>query len=425
MRIGVPRSMICRIHRGAREIGGSCVELEAAGKRLVLDVGRPLTAAMDVILPLPKIAGLAEGHDSVVGVVISHGHPDHWGLASQLHPRTQVFTGAATERILREAAYWTRAGIDLRVTRHLAHRVPLQLGPFRITPYLADHSAFDAYSLLVEADGRRLFYTADVRGHGRKNTFEQQLDDPPDNVDVVLMEGTRILPSAADPALDLAPTESDVEDRCVELFGETDGIVLACFSPQNIDRLVSLCRAAKRTRRLLVMDLYTAGIARATGRPHTIPQADWDGVRVFVPQSQRIRIKRTGEVDRAERIRLRRVFPDQLAVQRNSLVLGFRGSMCGDVARAGCLAGARAIWSMWRGYLDQPSGQDLARWLAERSIPLHLVHSSEHATPVDLMRLATALRCQRVVPIHTAAPLEYGDVFEGVELRQDGEWWPV
>ena len=32
---------IC-IHRGTREIGGTCVEIESQGKRLVLDVGLPL-----------------------------------------------------------------------------------------------------------------------------------------------------------------------------------------------------------------------------------------------------------------------------------------------------------------------------------------------------------------------------------------------
>ena len=31
----------------------------------------------------------------------------------------------------------------------------LVIGPFRITPYLMDHSAYDAHALLVEADQRR------------------------------------------------------------------------------------------------------------------------------------------------------------------------------------------------------------------------------------------------------------------------------
>ena len=38
------QAMRLRIHRGAKEIGGTCIEVEAAGKRLVLDAGLPLDA---------------------------------------------------------------------------------------------------------------------------------------------------------------------------------------------------------------------------------------------------------------------------------------------------------------------------------------------------------------------------------------------
>lgn len=70
---------------------------------------------------------------------------------------------------------------------------PFEVGPFRITPYLMDHSAYDAHGLLVEAAGKRLFYSGDFRGHGRKaKMFEQFLADPPPDVDLLLMEGTTL-----------------------------------------------------------------------------------------------------------------------------------------------------------------------------------------------------------------------------------------
>jgi ribonuclease J len=47
--------MRVRIYRGTREIGGNCVELDAAGKRLVLDVGRPLWADAGQEVPLPPV----------------------------------------------------------------------------------------------------------------------------------------------------------------------------------------------------------------------------------------------------------------------------------------------------------------------------------------------------------------------------------
>ena len=53
----------------------------------------------------------------------------------------------------------------LRARSHLRDLVPLRLGPFTVTPYLVDHSAFDSYAVLVEVAGRRLFYSGDVRAH--------------------------------------------------------------------------------------------------------------------------------------------------------------------------------------------------------------------------------------------------------------------
>lgn len=101
-------------------------------------------------------------------------------------------------------------------------------------------------------------------------------------------------------------------------------------SPQNVDRLVSLYRAAQRSGRLFVMDLYAATVARATGR-RTIPQADWPGCRVYVPNSQRIAVKRSGESERIGWVRPHRIFTDDLADRAAELVLTFRGSMLREI----------------------------------------------------------------------------------------------
>ena len=39
--------MRARIHRGTQEIGGTCIELEASGRHIALDVGLPLDAGED------------------------------------------------------------------------------------------------------------------------------------------------------------------------------------------------------------------------------------------------------------------------------------------------------------------------------------------------------------------------------------------
>ena len=408
------------IHRGAQEVGGSCVELEAAGKRLVLDIGRPLNSDLTVEVPLPPVRGLVTGDRSLVGVVLSHGHPDHYGLIPAIHPSVPVFIGEATQRILRDAMVFTPGGADLPAAGHLRDRAPVRLGPFTLTPYLMDHSALDAYAILVEADGQRVLYSGDLRAHGRKaKLFERLVREPPAHVDVLLLEGTKVTPDARSRGL----TEREVEDACVKLFRATTGVVLACYSPQNIDRMVTMHRAALRSGRTLALDLYAAGIARATGRPQSIPQGGWDSVYTYVPFNQRVRVKQAGEFHRISAIRHRRLFPEDLAARTRELVVTFRGSMASELEATGCLDGAGALWSMWPGYLDEPSGVKLRRWLADHNIPLTLLHSSGHAAVPDLQHLASAVGARQVVPMHTAHPGFFEDLFDNVHVREDGQWW--
>jgi ribonuclease J len=414
--------VLARIHRGSSEVGGSCVELEADGYRLVLDIGLPLSAKPGESVVLPQIAGLADGDRSLVGVVLSHAHPDHYGLVGGVGENVPIYAGLATARILREAAFFTRSGADLRLAGELKDKRPLHLGPFTVTPYLVDHSAFDAYALLVEADGRRLFYTGDIRFHGRKaRTVERLLASPPKGVHVLLMEGTRVGSSSAARYLS---SEKEVEEEACRFFSETKGVALCMYSPQNVDRLVSLFKAAYDAKRTFVYDLYAASVARATRKPK-IPQPEWPEVRVYVPNAQRVKVKETAEFDRVNEIRDARIFPDELAREPSRFALLYRASMGPELERAGCLEGARALWSQWEGYLAEPSGKRAKEWLDVRKIPLEVIHTSGHATVDDLRRLADAFAGARLVPIHTDHPEQFAVEFGRAEPHDDGEWWPV
>lgn len=416
--------MRARIHRGAAEVGGNCVELETGGTRLVLDVGWPITAADGEDVALPDVAGLADGHDpSLLGVVISHPHPDHYGLLPKVGASVPVYIGEAASQILSEAAFFSPSGIRLQPSGYLRHRQAFDIGGFRITPFLNDHSAFDAYSLLIEADGRRLFYTGDIRARGRKaGIFEELLREAPEHIDVLLMEGTHVREDSD--GSERGPSERDVEDACVDTCKETRGMVLAMFSPQNIDRLVTMYRACLRSGRDLVVDLYTAAIAAATGRD-TIPRADWDRVRVYLPRSQKAKVIRGQAFDRTEAVRQRRIYAEELVARRRELVMLFRASMSRELEEIGCLEGARCIWSMWPGYLRGPSGERLRAWLDRLGIPVLIHHASGHAYIPDLQRLVRALAPSRVVPIHSFAGDRFGNFFPRVEQRRDGEWWEV
>lgn len=95
------------IHRGTKEIGGNCIEVESSGKHILLDLGMPLTAADPDQIALPDVAGLKEGNNpDFLGIVISHPHQDHYGLLPWVHSDTQIFIGREAHLML-EAAVTT------------------------------------------------------------------------------------------------------------------------------------------------------------------------------------------------------------------------------------------------------------------------------------------------------------------------------
>lgn len=413
--------MKVRIHRGAHEIGGNCIEVASRTDRIVLDLGRPLSAGWDDDVPLPDVAGLAGGDPTLRGVVLSHPHLDHYGLTAQLGADVPVYMGAEAERVLQAATFFSPISRAPQLAGHLSDRAPFHLGPFTITPYLIDHSAFDAYSLLVEADGRRLFYSGDLRAHGRKGGLFERLVAHPPTADVLLMEGTNV---RADGRASAPSSERSVEHDLIERFTATEGMVAMFSSAQNIDRLVTAYRAAVQAGRTLVVDLYTATVAAATGRA-SIPQPGFPRLAVYVPQRQRVRVKESEEFDRVKEIRDVRVFQEDLLREPQRYVFLGASSAAGELLRGGVLAGGAVVWSLWHGYLTQPSGQRLVQLLQHAGVPLYEHHTSGHATLADLQRLASAFGSARLVPIHSEATDRFGDYFVSVEPHADGTWWEV
>src|SRR6185436_1916153 len=129
-----------------------------------------------------------------------------------------------------------------------------------------------------------------------------------------------------------------------------------------------------RSGRQLVLDLYGATIAAATGNPR-IPKVGFDHLLVYVPLRQRLQVKASGEFNRVSSIRTARIFPEELADRATTLVLTFRASMMREIEAARCLRGAVAIWSMWPGYLDHPVQESLLRFLERHEIPLVVHHA--------------------------------------------------
>jgi ribonuclease J len=224
------------VHRGTQQIGGSCIETaHPDGDRLILNAGRPLDAPEGATGLLP--ASLDRTRPATV--LISHPHQDHWGLVEELPASWPIWTGSGSAKLIAVTGDVMRRPLTRTFEKWDSRSGPFAIGPFTVTPILTDHSAFDAYMLLVEAAGKRLLYTGDFRRHGRKSALVDRLmAHPPANIDVLLTEGTNL---GSD-----KPVKSDdeIEHDFVELFERTKGRVFVSWSGQNIDRTVTIYRAA-------------------------------------------------------------------------------------------------------------------------------------------------------------------------------------
>lgn len=410
--------MKVRIHRGAAEIGGSCIEVESAVQRILLDVGMPL-AASDDSRPLVPLVNSA----SLRGIAISHPHQDHYGLLPWMPVGVPVALGIAARSILKAASPFTRHPPLNLDGPNLVDRQPVNLGPFRITPYLVDHSAYDSYALLIEADGKRLFYSGDMRMHGRKaQLMDKLMAAGPRDVDVLLLEGTTLgRGDSSTPSL----SEADLEAAFQDTFNRTAGLALVQTSPQNIDRMVTIYRACLKSGRNLVFDLYAALILEATGNP-AIPQSHWKQINLAIPNRQRVQIKTNGWFDALSRHCANRLYlRKDIARNPRKYVLLFRSVWMSDLERADCLAGASLIHSQWEGYLNEPGWQRVEGWCTRHGIPLRQIHTSGHASPKDLQRFAKAISPKVLVPIHSANPQNFRALCPNVECHADGEWWEV
>jgi ribonuclease J len=190
--------------------------------------------------------------------------------------------------------------------------------------------------------------------------------------------------------------------------------------------MVSIYRACERTGRTLVLDLYAAEVLAATGKD-SIPKAGWDNVAIYIPEYQRRHIVRNELFHLLPGYKPYRIFRDKLATLAPKVVMLFRPAMLPDIDKiSDAWIGARIVWSQWAGYLPSPDNQEFLAKLEARGVGVEVIHTSGHASIVDLKRLTKALAPDVLVPVHTFQGDQYPELFgSNVTLRADGEWWEV
>ena len=411
--------LILTVHRGTHQIGGTCIEIQhASGERLILDAGRQLDAPEGTNDDVP--ASLDRNRPATV--LISHPHQDHWGVIDQLPASWPIWTGSKSAQLIAVPCDLLRRPLTRTFHTWNSRAGRFAIGPFSVTPILTDHSAFDAYMLLIEADGKRILYTGDFRRHGRKSALvDRMMAKPPAAIDVLITEGTNL---GADKPV---RSEQQLEEDFVELFTRAKGRVFVSWSGQNIDRTVTLYRAARRTQRTLVVDLYTADVldrvSGATGIP--CPGERFPNLKVVITKRLRSAYGRLGREAFIERMAHFGIGAKGLVGGRNVIML--RRALIPDYEKSGVDPNAEDAYnfSMWRGYLSEPYHRAALEWCERRGSEVAYIHTSGHASPEDLRAFANALKPKVVIPVHGNGWDEHADGFGDVKRLCDGEQYAI
>lgn len=409
-------SLTLTIHRAAHEIGGNCIEMATAdGSRIILDAGRPLDVPEDIKQGL--LPATLDVTRPVCGVLFSHPHQDHYGLLEELPDTWPVYCGGASEKLIR-----LTSSIFGKPTQHRFFnwqgKQAFKLGPFKITPYLTDHSAFDAYMLLIEVAGKRLLYSGDFRMHGRKAKLVQKLmERPPAPIDALIMEGTNL--GSDKPCV----TEEELERQFHNLCMETAGRVFVAWSAQNIDRTVTLYRACKRAGRTLVIDLYTAEVMEMLAEHGQLPQPGWPNLKVVITSAFSRMYQNTGRSAFVERMVKHGIAADKLAHSPSQWVVMTRPSLIKDFVKKGVEPNQHDAWSwsLWKGYLKNEDGSALQAWFDKGNCRANHIHTSGHASANDLRQFAKRINPTVMIPIHGVAWDNETNGFPQILRVKDGE----
>lgn len=426
--------MFFKIHRGTKEIGGSCVEVWTENTRIVIDIGMPLvdsdgsefdfnkykSFSVDELIDkkvLPNIKGFYDNANKLIdGVLISHAHIDHYGFSRFLHPEIHYYMGKATHKLIELTCLFTSQQNNIKFFTYFKDSTPFNIGNIKITPYLMDHAAFDAHAFLIEADGKSLFYSGDFRSHGRKekifNWFKHKAPRP---VDCLFLEGTLMGGNT-----NKEKSESEIEDALVSKFSENGKINLVYTSGQNIDRLVSIYRACKKTGKLFVIDVYVASILKELQQYAKIPfpSSNFPEVKVIFPNAVTKMLKEKGQEEQFYQFKAFKITKDEIGKNKDNIVLLIRPTL---LKYFEYIDGGNLIYSMWEGYMEKNSTKKFINYLTgERKCSLDIIHTSGHADIDTLLRMVDALKPKLIVPIHTFYGNEYKKHFNQVLEVNDG-----
>ena len=396
------------IHRGTHQIGGCVTEIKTTQSRIIIDIGAELPrAAKTENVPL-NIDGVTQNDADCDGVFITHYHGDHVGMFEKILPTVPVYMGTTAKRIYSVVQQTLQKKLDKgnpeRVANFRTFEVgkPIVLKDVKITPYSIDHSAFDAYMFIIEAEGKRILHTGDFRMHGaRGRKMPAVFEKYARNIDVLITEGTMM--SRSDEGV---MTEHELGGKAKDVLRNNKNVFILCSST-NVDTIAEFYNAAIACKKPFIVceDDFQLEILQIVTENSKSSFYNFERQKIYVyGKNLHNFMSNCGFcfLGRANYITQKALeaFPENVL-----------------------------IYSMWKGYLDKshPAYDEYKGTFIEKAVEngsyIEYLHTSGHATANQIKQVCDITNAKVIIPIHSEAPEAFKKLGISGEIRilQDGE----
>lgn len=293
---------------------------------------------------------------------------------------------------------------------------------FKLRCFPVDHSIRGACAWGVETSAGWIIYSGDLRLHGKRGDLTRKFIE-----EAAALKPTALIIEGTNVARDENVPESDVYSNACQAVRHASGLVIADFSPRDIDRLLTFLQVAKDTGRKLAIlpkDAYLLKTVRLLDAE--TPDIASDENIVIYQETIGTRNPRVWMQNLCKEYSHKLVVARDVRNNQGDFILCFSFFDLNELPSLYPREGSLYIYSSSEPH-DEEQERDFWRlwhWLehfgikgfglpVERNgmweIPEEKrgLHASGHACGPDLLDIVTGITPERLIPVHSERPSYY------------------